>query len=80
MNKAIITQDTANGDHFYQRNYCLVWFSDGVKSLQKTCSGIHGIYLINLVIILNICCLEQGCQDSRLKILVHDNYPITNHR
>lgn len=56
------------------------FFFDGVKSLHKTCSGIHGIYLINLVIILNICCLEQGCQDSRLKILIHDNYPITNHR
>lgn len=80
INQSIIIQDRANGYLFYQSNYCLVWVFNSVKPLQKARSGFHEIYFINLVIILNICCLEQGCQVSRLKILIHDYYPITNHR
>jgi hypothetical protein len=66
MNKAIITQDKANAD-LSQITVLL-----GFLQVLNQFVGLQWLewnMFFNLVMILSICHMEQGCQDSRLKTL-----------
>lgn len=75
MNKAIITQDKANAD-LSQITVLL-----GFLQVLNQFIGLQWFLwnmLFNLVMILSICRMEQGCQDTRQKILFPVNHPVTN--